>query len=269
MENQVAKNILENIAPSALTAAPSLELVAPTYGFINTSDIVGRFERQGWKLHSGKQARVKDIERQGYQKHLLKFRHDNFKRIEGLSIDNASVPELIVENSHDGTSALKIFFGVFRIACLNGIIAGASVTSMRVVHSSGTIKKLDNSIDEMTERLPMIAERVSRFSQIQLTPDQRLEMARQAAALRLAHTPGVEWIDHAKILRPKRLQDTGSDLFSVFNVIQEKVIRGGINFSVRDKEGRNVHKLSRGISSVTQSVKLNRGLWDIAERLAS
>jgi hypothetical protein len=52
-------------------------------------------------------------------------------------------------------------------------------------------------------------------------------------------------------------------------VLQERVIRGGINFRVRDKDGRNEYKLSRGVSSVTQSVKLNRGLWDIAERLAA
>jgi hypothetical protein len=269
MENQIAQNILQNIAPSALTAAPNLELVAPTYGFINTSEIVDRFSRHGWNLHAAKQARVKDSDRQGYQKHLLRFSNHAFKRIEGLSENNASMPELIVQNSHDGTSALHIYFGVFRIACLNGLVLGSRLSSMRVIHSERSIKKLDESIDEMTERLPMVAERVSRFSQIQLNSDQRFELAKQAASLRLAHTSGVEWIDHAKMLRPKRLQDTGSDLFSVFNVVQERVIRGGINFSIRDKDGRNVHKLSRGISSVTQSVKLNRGLWDIAERLAS
>src|SRR3954468_14384923 len=116
--------MLSNRARSAMADGPNLQLVKPSYGFIDTKEIVNRFERQGWQLHDARQAMVKDETRQGYQKHLLRFRNDAFKEIKGLSIDNKSVPELIVQNAHDGTSALQVFFGVFRIACLNGIIAG-------------------------------------------------------------------------------------------------------------------------------------------------
>lgn len=264
----MTNTILMTRASAALTETPNYELVKPTYGFINTGDIVSRFERQGWMLHTAKQARVNSVERSGYQKHLLTFRNDNFKRIEGLSNGNESIPELIVENSHDGTSALRLFFGVFRIACLNGIIAGQSLSHLRVIHSGRQVKNIDCAVENMTDSIPNLIEKVGSFGKIMLDNTQKIELAQNMAQVRLAHTPNVSFIDSAFNLRPRRLSDTSSDLFSVFNVVQEKVLRGGLAFRQTNGMGGNDWKKTRAISSVTQSVRLNRELWDCADAMA-
>ncbi len=265
------ENMIIDKARAALTENPSLELVKPSYGFINTAEIIGRFERQGWNLSDAKQVKVRDIDRQGYQKHLLKFRNDNFRQIEGLQAFHNSIPELIVENSHDGSSALKVFFGVFRIACLNGIIAGASVSSMRVIHSQNSIKNLDMSIDAMTAGIPDLVDRVRRFSGIELSPEKRLELARIAYDIRLKGTKDYQVTDYSlsRSLQPKRMTDGGTDAFSVFNVLQERVIRGGLTYHQRNKNGLIELKQSRGINSVSQSVRLNRELWEGLETVAA
>lgn len=266
MNNEIDLNIN---APSALTSERSLTLVKPSYGFIDTSKIIDRFALQGWNLSDAKQARTRRADKQGYQKHLLRFRNDNFKRIEGLNNNNDSIPELIIENSHDGTSSLKIMFGVFRIACLNGIIAGSSLASYRVIHSANAIRNLDLAIDGMTENLPNLVNQVSRFTQIELTNEQQIDIANKAATMRLQHVKNVTDFDINALLKPIRMQDKGNDAYSVFNVIQEKVIRGGIQYKQFNPSTQfDEFKRTRSISSVSQSVKLNRQLWDMLESVA-
>lgn len=265
------ETIVINKARAALTESPSLTLVKPSYGFVNTAEIIGRFERQGWNLSDAKQAKVRNFEREGYQKHLLKFRNDNFKEIGGLQFFNQSIPELIVENSHDGSGALKIFFGVFRIACLNGIIAGASMASMRVIHSQNSIKNIDQAVDNMTAGIPDLIEKVKRFSAIELTQEKRMELARIAYDIRLKDTKNAIVTDYSlsKALLPKRAADCATDAFSVFNVLQEKAIRGGLIFQQADQSGRIDWKKSRGLNSVNQSVRVNRELWEGLEAVTA
>jgi hypothetical protein len=63
------------------------------------------------------------------------------------------------------------------------------------------------------------------------------------------------------LLTPFRPDDEGSDLWRVFNVIQEKMMRGG--FSYKTPKGR-ITKL-RGIKSIQASNRLNTKLWEAAE----
>jgi hypothetical protein len=163
------------------TSAPNFNLVADTYGFIDTGKIVERFARKGWEISSAKEVKVRTIERQGFQKHLIRFRNPSFPSIEGLPSDHSSIPELIVENSHDGTGALKLFFGVFRIACLNGIIAGSSLGSYRVIHSQNAIKNLDESLELMTAGIPNLVEKVGKLAAFELDQEKRLLLARPAS----------------------------------------------------------------------------------------
>lgn len=266
MENLIAKNILENSARAALTHDKSLALVKPTYGFIDTSTIIDQFQAQGWQLSNASQAKVRKASREGHQKHMLRFRHPDFQSIKGLSGDQSAIPELIAVNSHDGTSALNIYFGIFRIACLNGIVAGASIASMRVIHSGNAVRRLHDSIDELAGRIPIVAESVERLTSVKLDRVQALDFASKACALRLAKTPH-DVVDAASALRPKRMADTGTDLFSVFNVVQERVIRGGISYRTEVKRGDfdlKEWRKSRAVNSIGQSVKFNRELFDLA-----
>ena len=260
---------MNTLVHSALTSEKNSNLVKDSYQLINSATIAERFKLQGWDVFESKQNRVKSIERDGYQKHLIKFRNESFKNIQGLKGHHESIPELIIENSHDGTAALKIFFGVFRIACLNGLIAGSNFSSFRVIHSKNSVLRLDESIDGMTAAIPELIKRVEYFSTIELDREKSVELARRAAELRLKHTQNIYSIDHESMLNPVRYSDQSSDAYSVFNVIQEKIIRGGIQFIQKNEFDHFERKKTRAINSVSQSVKLNRELWNIFESLVA
>jgi hypothetical protein len=70
-------------------------------------------------------------------------------------------------------------------------------------------------------------------------------------------------ITEAQLLRPRRMADTGSDLWQTFNRVQENVIRGGL--PARTATGK--HTRTREVQGIDQSVKLNRALWVLAEEM--
>ena len=71
-----------------------------------------------------------------------------------------------------------------------------------------------------------------------------------------------------QLLAPRRHEDTGRDLWTTTNVIQEHVIRGGLTAMGRDAHDRPRRVTSRPIQGIDQDVKLNRALWLLSERMA-
>ncbi|MEK1925051.1 MAG: hypothetical protein AAAB11_06335 [Rhizobium giardinii] len=64
---------------------------------------------------------------------------------------------------------------------------------------------------------------------------------------------------------PRRQSDTGRDLWSTFNVIQENAVRGGL--TARNAKTRRRSTI-REIGGIDQSVKVNKGLWQMADWLS-
>ena len=63
------------------------------------------------------------------------------------------------------------------------------------------------------------------------------------------------------LLTPFRPEDEGSDLWTVFNVIQEKMTKGGFTY----KTPRGLQTTLRGIKSIQATNRLNTKLWEAAE----
>jgi Mor family transcriptional regulator len=63
-----------------------------------------------------------------------------------------------------------------------------------------------------------------------------------------------------ELLEPVRNEDKGDDLWSVFNVLQEKVIKGQFYFS----NGKNKARKQRGITSIKKDLDINTKLFGLA-----
>ena len=107
---------------------------------------------------------------------------------------------------------------------------------------------------------PQGIEKINQWKQVYPTELQRLQYAKEAMSLR--------WdeyfdLDPINILRPRRYEDRGSDLWTTYNVVQENLLKGGITF-----RNMNGHKsVTRGIRGVNENVRLNRGLWDLTQHM--
>ena len=73
-----------------------------------------------------------------------------------------------------------------------------------------------------------------------------------------------------QVLEPERPEDTANDAWTVFNRVQESVMRGGMQVLGKTKRyGRSVvrYKDSKPLTSIKQNVDVNRKLWDIAQEV--
>jgi hypothetical protein len=87
-----------------------------------------------------------------------------------------------------------------------------------------------------------------------------LDFAQKALTTRFsdAEIENIE-IDFADLLSPVREADKGNDLWSVYNVVQEKLTHGLFNY----KYGTKTRK-ARKIKNFSQDMVLNERLYDLA-----
>ncbi len=77
------------------------------YAYIPTITVLENLQREGFQPFFACQTRVRDPGRRGYTKHMLRLRRAG-------EINGEHVPEIILLNSHDGTSSYQMLPGYFR-----------------------------------------------------------------------------------------------------------------------------------------------------------
>ena len=237
--------------------------VSSRYVAINTANVVSQFEAAGFVLHRQSVARVKDQAKQGFQKHLLVFRHPAME-LRGVT---DSVPEIILKNSYDGSTSFQIFLGIYRMVCANGLMVGSTYETLRVRHVGANA--LQSAIDgafQVSRQVETVAANIQLMQSVQLTQEQQLQFAGQAGEL--IRPDSAVRFDASLLLKARRGPDTGSDLWSVYNRVQENIIRGGLQYLSTDSNGRVKRNTKRGIKAIDANVAINRELWTIAEQFA-
>ncbi|APM57620.1 TPA: DUF945 domain-containing protein [Klebsiella pneumoniae] len=214
------------------------------YAYIPTITVLENLQREGFQPFFACQTRVRDQSRRGYTKHMLRLRRDG-------EINGQHVPEIILLNSHDGTSSYQMLPGYFRFVCQNGCVCGQSLGEVRVPHRGNVVEKVIEGAYEV----------VGVFDRIEEKRDAMQSLAQAALTYRYGdeHQP----VTTADILTPRRREDYGKDLWSAYQTIQENMLKGGI--SGRSARGKRIH--TRTIHSIDTDIKLNRALWVMAETL--
>ena len=106
---------------------------------------------------------------------------------------------------------------------------------------------------------------MNQFKKKQLRKEQIAEFAKKAAAIRF----GAEQlenitIDFDDLVTPTRPEDNGNDLWSVFNVVQEKLVHGMFEYT----SGTKLRK-ARKIKNFKQDLDLNAKLYELAVEYAA
>lgn len=245
---------LNAVCPSAFTrvAAPH---VSTNYTHIPTSQVIEDMIELGWTPVSAQE--VKSRKSVGFQKHIIRFQNQNIM-INGANNDNV-FPELLLTNSHDGKNAFHLRVGLYRLVCSNGlVIADAEFSNIAIRHSGYTFEELRAQVVTLIETLPNLVNKINEFRDISLSDEQQIEFAVRAAQLRWKNQDVT--INPDELLLAERNLDMGSDLWAVFNRVQEKLVNGGINYN----NGRKTRKV-RALKNFTADMQFNGELWHLAE----
>jgi hypothetical protein len=165
-------------------------------------------------------------------------------------------------NSHDGSSGFKLWAGVFRMVCCNGMIISDGVLGqVSVAHRSNAAQIVgDRSVDFMGQ-IEHMESRIERFMGRILAPGEQNQLAETAAAIRWG-SDRPAGLDSRELLLGRRYQDSGDTLWKVLNRIQENVIKGGVNLN---RPGRR--SSTRVLRSVGDDARINASLWQAADAL--
>ena len=260
---------IANMAPSAF-ATEAHESRSSRYAYIPTATVIDGLRAEGFLPVAAKQGGSRIPGKAEFTKHMLRFRYQG--QVPELRTVGETFPEIVLVNSHDGTSAYHIMAGVFRLVCLNGMVVADRTDGARSVQHKGNV--VDNVIDASFEVLGESRKALgaaAEWSGLSLSRDERQVFAESAHLLRFGDSEGETdtAIRPEQMLQVRRNEDRGTDLWSTFNVAQENAIRGGLTAMGRDANGRRRLTRTREVRAIDQDVKLNKALWHLSERMAA
>lgn len=253
-------------APS-IFATEAWNKVSDKYQFIPTLQIVEKMREEGLFPVRAVQSRTRIAGKGDFTKHMIRFRPAAYMGTGKLAL-NEEFPEIVLVNSHDRSSGYQLSAGVFRLVCLNGMIAKSSEFGTISVRHSGKI--IDDVIEgtySIVESIPEIMGHVDGFKAITLKDEEREIFAN--AALQLRYPVDAAGNDTAPIaandlLLARRSSDLNKpDLWTTFNTVQENFIKGGLRG--RGTTGKRLR--TRAIASVSEDVRMNKALWTLADEM--
>lgn len=224
------------------------------YAYIPTITLLDRLREEGFEPFFACQTRVRDLDKREHTKHMLRLRRSG-------QITEKETQEIILLNSHDGSSSFQMLPGWYREVCSNGLVCGQSFGEIRVPHKGDIAGQVIQGAYEVLGIFDRIDE--SREGMQALTLSQEHQHALAHAALTYRYGEEHHPVTERQILMPRRWEDKKDDLWTTFQRVQENLTKGGLNG--RSAQGKQAR--TRAVNGIDSDIKLNRALWVMAEKL--
>jgi len=240
-----------SLAKNAINPAA---VVSNKYSFIETPRIHEMLSDYGFREDKYMQRRERSPERAGYQRHISILQRDQ-------DCDANGAFNLLLLNSHDGSSALQLEAGYFRILCENQL--GHGDVGIKVRHVGDVVGKLERAIPQVIYQMEEFKQLVAELRGKPLSLEQIDVLVRKGLELR--GLPNITE-NHVRMQMMRRREER--DAWSLFNAVQENVVRGGLRFYTERKdavtkqviEGAYDYRLLRPITAADRLLDANREL---------
>lgn len=246
---------IAGVAPS-IFATEKHDSRSERYTYIPTIDVLEKLRTEGFMPFMACQARCRDEGKREHTKHMLRLRYAG-------QIDSSEANEIILLNSHDGTSSYQMLAGTFRFVCCNGMVCGETLNDIRVPHKGNIVDNVIEGAFRVVDNFERINGQIDGMKALPLNDREQLAFAHAALALKYDPQTEMAPITEQQILVPKRREDVGNDLWKTFNRVQERMLKGGVHG--RAANGRRT--TTRAVTGIDQDIRLNRALWVLAEQM--
>jgi len=255
----LSKEELKSLAPQVFNHKVSSKLT-DKYVHIPTDTIVEDMEALGWFPYEVKTVKTRK-KNANTAKHLIQFFNPDIVINDGNG-EADMFPQLLLINSHDGSTAVKFEMGVFRLVCENGlVIKSQDFGGFKMRHMGYTFDDLRQHISQLVETLPTVVANLNKFSQVEMTPEQQYEFALKAVEARFGEEKQLSPDEVNNLLLAERKEDQGNSAWLVMNRVQEKLTNGGFSYlSVKGKPRK-----ARAIKNFTQDIEFNQKIWGLLE----
>jgi len=247
---------LQQTVPAAFADRPHIR-TSPRYVFISTAELIEALREAGFEPTRAVQSRSRS-NREGHARHMIRFRHIR----ESVTLVDA-IPEIVLINSHDASSAYQLRAGLYRPVCTNGLLARIGDFGLiHVPHRGNVLANVVDAARRLLEGFSGLRTHIERMAETRLDEAQQFRFAE--AALRIRYRNG-QHLPYAagRLLEARQAVDLGNDVWRTYNVVQQNVMAGGI--VGRSTTGRLSR--SRRIGAIGEDVRINTALWQLAMNL--
>ena len=255
-DSPLSDDQIHRVAPSIFAEAPH-ESRSQRYAYIPTCTVLTELRKEGFQPFMVTQTRTRHEDRRDYTKHMIRLRHASQINARG------EANEIILLNSHDGTSSYQMLAGMFRFVCSNGLVCGDTVADVRVPHKGDVAGQVIEGAYQVLHGFDRALESRESMQAITLDEGEAEVFARAALSLKYDDPDKPAPITESQILTPRRFDDRRPDLWSVFNRTQENLTKGGLHG--RSANGRR--QQTRPVQGIDSDIRLNRALWLLADGL--
>ena len=254
--------------PLVFATSPTNDKVSEKYTVANTYTVIQDMEKLGWKVVRVAQRRATKKSSGRFSYHMVALQNPDIKitkQVDGGEETVECFPQIILTNSHDGLSCFQFRVGLYRCICSNGlVISDAELSEFKIRHIYYSFENLRAVVGRILEALPSKVERMSQMSNVLLSEDQKLDFAKKALSIRKGVKEEELQMDeetYKDLLTPVRKEDEGSSLWNVYNVLQEKIVKGGYTTA---KEGEKARKV-RKVTSFIKELDFSRRIDEVAQ----
>lgn len=138
------------------------------------------------------------------------------------------------------------------------------MADVRVPHKGDVVSHVIEGAYEVLAGFERVAESRESMRAITLDQGEAEIFARSALALKYDTDVKPAPITETQLLQPRRNADAKPDLWSVMNVCQENVTKGGL----RGRTATGQRRTTRSVQGIDNDIKLNRALWLLADGMA-
>lgn len=235
----------------ALFATSPSPKMSTKYQFVPTSEITGYLATKGWNISTYNQKG-----QSSHGRHQVKLRHEAFK------IPREGDIELIINTSHDGQCAFNLMLGLYRLVCSNGLIASRSIFNFKRKHLGHDFKsELDNALVQVVEKAAKLKARIDLMKSAQLTDQDKRTIAQVILVERFKGTSVSVMPDVNDLFKSTRIEDSDNSVWAGLNIVQEKMLQGGLLYATR-RDNKDSVRTMRRITSIEANARLNTLIFE-------
>lgn len=257
MRDPLTDDHLRATAPSIFATEP-YHTTSDKFIFTSTIHVIDALREHGFYPVWAAQTHTRIAGKGAFTRHMVRLRSSLITGAPGL------VPEILMVNAHDGTAKHSISLGLLRAVCGNGLCTWDSVMEAISVRHIGVLQTTESILEasmEVVKRAPIAIGVCTQMNHHLLNPRQQTEFAKEA----ITHSSSVIEVEPRVLLRARRHADKPDiygdrSLWLTYNTVQENLIKGGL--AGKGSDGRRRH--TRGVSSITEDLKINKALWNLA-----
>jgi len=240
---------------SAIFAKEAGPKTSPHYTFIPTHKVIQGLRDAGFVPVQARQSGTRKSS-PGHARHIIRLRTPKAE----LTLLDA-IPEVVLLNSHDGSSAYELRAGLFRPVCTNGLLVSlGDFVSVRIAHRGDVVERVVNGALEICERLSGLA------GSYDVMPTRTWRS--------LSGKPSPVRHSSCGTGRPRRPVTGGISCSTVGGRPTSERRLAHLQHRPGESVGRRPAPRapsgrltrSRRIKAIREDVRLNTGLWDIATR---